>query len=97
MDIASHYGAAFSWEFGRGSLILLHASLSTLCLTLHDLCLSNRIAWTSLSMETEVQERENSRCHFLRARLHLHIFCHILLVKEVTMLDLERGKIGYIV
>lgn len=97
MDIASHYGAAFSREFGRGSLVLLHASLSTLCLTLHDCCLSNRIAWTSLSMEIEVQERENSRCHFLRARLLLHIFCHILLVKEVTMLDLERGKIGYIV
>ena len=92
VDIVSRYGAAFSLEFGRGSLVL-HACLSTLYLTLHEPSLSNRIAWTSLSMETEVQERE---CHFLRARLHLHDFCHILLVTEMTMSDLERGNIGYI-
>lgn len=93
VDIVSRYGAAFSWEFGRGSLVL-HAAFSTLYLTLREPSLSmNRIAWTSLSMETEVQERE---CHFLRARQHPHGFCHILLVTEVTRSDSERGKIGYI-
>ena len=96
MDIVSQvtYGAALSWELGRGSLVLLHACLSKVCLTLHDPSFSNRIAWTSLSMEAEFQESKHRRCHFLRARLHLHDFCYILSVKEVTLSDLERGEIG---